>query len=723
MKENLSLSPLTRSWALVIPFFLWLLLHHGGAIGLNIDNYHYYYSINYYFHFLSHGILPMWDPYRSWGWPDAVDSQGYGFFNPLYLLIPLLKVFGITGITAFNIFCVSYYWIGLIGFYLLAACVTGSEAAGLLAYAIFMFSCIGELLFSQLLIPLTLFPGIWFFYFFLSFFKAQNLPSQKKHFCGAIFMLMIIAITYLPFFFLVFLGALFPALLLFSPKTFGGACVRCSAFLKKTNPVFVSIIISFLILACIPGLIWCHNSKAGNLVILNSRNNFSTSEGLANIPLSLIDQSGLSAQMTFTEIFSDLDLDQHYFSYVTIFLYIMLSLGFFTRMSSGLRVIFFTGFFVFIFSLTNVTPVHAFLYHHLFIFRLFRNIYFLGPFLIALLTTVGVAQYKVFLDSRPSGFGPRFRSTLFILAVHALWFIFLRSQDHVIWTSYATLAASALVLCLHTFGLFDHRRNWLLFSFLFVIALQPMQTITDYYALAGLGDLKPDHVHSSAFSYLRPLRGEDPETEQGFGLSSKKIRDESGFFHQGYYGSPFSYALYSHIPPQELEEYVHYKFMLYDHIEYMDDTRADWAQLGNSLSRMVNCAWVADRSALGSSQPEAADIPQHALALSGPSFELEVKNFTPNSITIKTDFPAKKFLVFNDSYYPGWRAFINGRQTPLYRTNAAFKGIWVDRGRQNIEFIYGSPFHYLFNWAMTFLFLIYGFYICILFIKGNADES
>jgi hypothetical protein len=57
-------------------------------------------------------------------------------------------------------------------------------------------------------------------------------------------------------------------------------------------------------------------------------------------------------------------------------------------------------------------------------------------------------------------------------------------------------------------------------------------------------------------------------------------------------------------------------------------------------------------------------------------------------IDVTVDHPA--ILVLADSGAPGWRAFVNGRETPILRANYAFRAVEVS-GRATVEFRYRTP--------------------------------
>ena len=124
---GMAISPAVRFWALVVPFIVWLGLHRWGNFGPVGDNNSFFCWVTYHFDYLSQGVFPLWDPYRSWGCPDITDARIFGVFCPFYLVIPLLSLLGVPTGIGFNIFLIIYYWWGLLGFYLLVRRVVGAE--------------------------------------------------------------------------------------------------------------------------------------------------------------------------------------------------------------------------------------------------------------------------------------------------------------------------------------------------------------------------------------------------------------------------------------------------------------------------------------------------------------------------------------------------------------------------------------------------------------------
>jgi uncharacterized membrane protein YfhO len=47
-----------------------------------------------------------------------------------------------------------------------------------------------------------------------------------------------------------------------------------------------------------------------------------------------------------------------------------------------------------------------------------------------------------------------------------------------------------------------------------------------------------------------------------------------------------------------------------------------------------------------------------------------------------------RFLVVSEMHFPGWRAYLDGVDTPIYRSNYLFRGVVVPPGRHTVRFVY-----------------------------------
>lgn len=54
--------------------------------------------------------------------------------------------------------------------------------------------------------------------------------------------------------------------------------------------------------------------------------------------------------------------------------------------------------------------------------------------------------------------------------------------------------------------------------------------------------------------------------------------------------------------------------------------------------------------------------------------------YAPEKIIFKTSAPGDELLFLSDTYYPGWNATVDGRATPIYRADFAFRAVPVPKG-------------------------------------------
>jgi hypothetical protein len=68
--------------------------------------------------------------------------------------------------------------------------------------------------------------------------------------------------------------------------------------------------------------------------------------------------------------------------------------------------------------------------------------------------------------------------------------------------------------------------------------------------------------------------------------------------------------------------------------------------------------------------------------------EARVVAHSPQSVTIDVDASCSGLLVVGDTYYPGWKVSVNGRDARVYATDLALRGVEVPRGHSRVEFHY-----------------------------------
>lgn len=70
------------------------------------------------------------------------------------------------------------------------------------------------------------------------------------------------------------------------------------------------------------------------------------------------------------------------------------------------------------------------------------------------------------------------------------------------------------------------------------------------------------------------------------------------------------------------------------------------------------------------------------------SSDLKYIPVTNSHVVIKSTSNIDAYLVVLDSFYPGWKALVDGKESPVHRTNYNFRGIVLPKGDHTVDFIY-----------------------------------
>ncbi len=68
--------------------------------------------------------------------------------------------------------------------------------------------------------------------------------------------------------------------------------------------------------------------------------------------------------------------------------------------------------------------------------------------------------------------------------------------------------------------------------------------------------------------------------------------------------------------------------------------------------------------------------------------QVTIEDYQPEKIKIVTTSNQNSLLVLTDNYFPGWKAYIDGKETTIYRANYTFRGIVVPLGTHTVQFRY-----------------------------------
>jgi hypothetical protein len=95
--------------------------------------------------------------------------------------------------------------------------------------------------------------------------------------------------------------------------------------------------------------------------------------------------------------------------------------------------------------------------------------------------------------------------------------------------------------------------------------------------------------------------------------------------------------------------------------------------------------------------------------LSGLPQKVEITSEKNNRLQLLVNSKEDNLLVLSDTYYPGWKAFVDGTPRKIYRANYGFRAVPLSAGTHRVEFVY----HPL-SFKLGALFTILGFIGCVI---------
>ena len=118
-----------------------------------------------------------------------------------------------------------------------------------------------------------------------------------------------------------------------------------------------------------------------------------------------------------------------------------------------------------------------------------------------------------------------------------------------------------------------------------------------------------------------------------------------------------------------------------DRIVQIDGARAAFARVDAAQVHLL----LIDAPA--TVRPIAADAP----GTSSRQGRAAIVTDDARHVDVTVDAPSDGFLLLADTFYPGWRARVDGREAPIYRANISVRAVAVSAGRHDVTFVYEPP--------------------------------
>ncbi len=730
IKRNTFLTPCFKYLLFLLPFILWASVlgtsyTPEGEVELLADAQTYFAYTNHYLHHILRGVYPLWDPFIAWGRPESFLARSSGEFNPFWMFLPLLQKLGFSFTFVYLFAIVGYFFFGAIGFYLLARRIFYAPWASYLAFVLLLFSGVGTNIFSDLIVVLLFVPFVWFFYFWISFTQKRC----QAYFLGMTFSLMIILVTYLPFYFLTIFLSLLMGLIVLYPRETKDGLAHYGQFAKQ-HPFLVAVCFFSVALSFAPGLAWYLSGKTGEYVIA-SRQMAGQGAETTKMAFETIAHSGILGTITLEGLFSNLQYNIHPgFVYLPIFVFLSLLLGVMSPINKKIILFASVSLFLFLVALTDMTPVLRFLYEHIFFFRHFRNLQFLFWLMMPIFTLFVVAQIEQFVSIPFKSRKEKAVMLLWVILAHVGFFVFLLSRENVLLSSFVTVGFSLVFFGSWSLGYLKPHAKMFLLGLLVIVSLQPVEAfhhMRSFMKGSTFQYSRSPYTKKEAiprFSFLRPDENKTVD-EKGFlgiaNISGGAVSDTTGFGQGDYIGTRWSQLIHNNIKQEVLQGYARHKFVVYDYVRHVNPDELDWQYFENALSQRRNIAFVMDEGVLGE-QSESLRKTSQSQFIDGDSRGMQVLDFDLNFIRYKTYYKTRKFLVYNDSYHSGWQAWVNNEPTKIYRANIAFKGLWLPAGENVVLMRYRSNAWHSFQIFLEIYFLVFLVYVLYSFWKQRGEK-
>jgi len=108
------------------------------------------------------------------------------------------------------------------------------------------------------------------------------------------------------------------------------------------------------------------------------------------------------------------------------------------------------------------------------------------------------------------------------------------------------------------------------------------------------------------------------------------------------------------------------------------------------------------------------------------AYRVEVVEGSPERMRIEAMLDKPGYLVLTESYFPGWKAFDNGREIEILLANGFQRAVWLDAGEHEVIFKY-SPKYFtasiIVSGIALLLFLISSLVYAWTIIKCNNNET
>ena len=173
-------------------------------------------------------------------------------------------------------------------------------------------------------------------------------------------------------------------------------------------------------------------------------------------------------------------------------------------------------------------------------------------------------------------------------------------------------------------------------------------------------------------------------------------------------GTVLSYEMVhrdSYVEIFENKEVYSRAFVVYDIV--------DASSFNQAMDMLANPDLDLRETAVVENFPDDARLAIHRNRPDILSASAHVKRITPDHLEAEVETDAPGLLVVSEQYYPGWQAYVDGKETTIYAVDGILRGVFLNEGKHTVRFEY-RPLSYLvgsiisgISFLVTLVFLLY----------------
>ncbi len=73
---------------------------------------------------------------------------------------------------------------------------------------------------------------------------------------------------------------------------------------------------------------------------------------------------------------------------------------------------------------------------------------------------------------------------------------------------------------------------------------------------------------------------------------------------------------------------------------------------------------------------------------------VEIKDYSSSKVILNTNIPSSGILVLSDTFYPGWKSFVDWEEVEIMKANTVMRAVVIPKGKHLVKFVYDPvPFN------------------------------